>query len=108
MSVGSQLEPPPAPQDPPQPARKKRTVFLKWHKWVLGVCFAVFALELGVFLIVFPWLSSWDLNWVPLQSPELRVIWMSRYFRGGLTGLGLVNVYVGIGELARQVRALFR
>ena len=45
---------------------------------------------------------------VPLQNAMLRTIWMSPYFRGALSGLGLVNIYIGLGELGRQMcRGLF-
>ncbi len=107
MNTGPQMTQP-APQPGPEEQSPDRSRLLKWHKRVLGLCLALFAIELGVFLIVFPWLRSWDLNWVPLQSPEMRAIWMSPYFRGALTGLGLVNLYVGFEELLRQLRSLFQ
>jgi hypothetical protein len=106
MSIGSQIEPPLPPAGPEE--RPKSTKLLKWYQRVLGFCFAVFALEVGLFLLVFPWLPAWDLNWVPLQTPQLRILWMSSYFRGALSGLGMVNLYVGFSELARQLRSLFR
>jgi hypothetical protein len=104
MSISPHIETP-----PPSGPRESRPVgrFFKWHQRILGFCFAIFALELGLFLLVFPWLRSWDLNWVPLQSPALRTFWLSPYFRGALSGLGLVNLYVGISELGRQLRLLF-
>ncbi len=105
MSIGSQLEPPPPP--PNQPEHPPAHQFLRWQKRVLGFCFALFALEVGLFLIIFPWRDSWDLNWVPLQNAKLRLIWMSPYFRGALSGLGLVNIYVGLAELGRQLKGLF-
>ena len=105
MSVSPEIAPPP-PTDPDNQARSGR--LLKWHRRVLSFCFAIFALEVGIFLLVFPWLRSWDLNWAPLQSPAIRAIWMSPYFRGALSGLGLVNLYVGVTELGRELRGLFR
>lgn len=106
MSISPEIESTPPPADPKnaRPAPK----LLKWHRRVLGICFAIFALELGIFLFVFPWLRSWDLNWVPLQSESLRGLWMSPYFRGSLSGVGLLNLYVGIAELGRQLRQWLR
>ncbi len=107
MNTGSQMTQP-APQPDPEAQHLNGSRMAKWHKRVLGLCFALFAIEVGIVLVVFPWLRSWDLNWVPLQSPEMRAIWMSPYFRGALTGLGLVNLYVGFEEFLRQLRSLFQ
>lgn len=93
------------PALPPPPA--KPSGFLRWQRRVLGFCLVIFAFEIGMFLIVFPWLHNWDLNWVPLHSQRLSDIWMSRYFRGVLSGLGLLNIYVAFAELVRQLKAMF-
>jgi hypothetical protein len=80
---------------------------MRWHRRVLGFCLVIFAFELGLFLLVFPWLSNWDQNWVPVHSPRFASLWMSRYFRGALSGLGLLNIYVALAEAAKQLRSLF-
>ena len=95
----------PAPPIPPAPA--KPTGFMRWQRRVLGFCLVVFAFELGLFLIIFPWQRNWDLSWAPRHSAILAEIWMSRYFRGALSGLGLLNIYVALGELVRQLKAMF-
>ncbi len=98
----------PQPTVTPEPPRTdKSTRFMRWHRRVLGFCLVLFALELGLFLLIFPWLRSWELSWVPVHSPKLVAIWMSRYFRGALSGLGLLNIYIAGVEFVRQVRALF-
>jgi hypothetical protein len=108
MSTEPQVIPAPLPPEGEERKLKSPHHFSKWHERVLGFCFALFALELGLFLVIFPWLSSWDVSWVPLQSRALRTVWMNAYLRGALSGLGLVNLYIGFGELARQLRSLFR
>jgi hypothetical protein len=72
------------------------TRLVRWHRRVLGICLVIFAFELGLFLLVFPWLPNWDLNWIPLHSP----------FRGALSGLGLLNIYVAVVEAGRQIAAV--
>lgn len=61
-----------------------------------------------MFLLVFPWLPTWEMNWVPLHSAGLATIWLSPYFRGLLSGLGLLNIYVAIAEAIKQLKSLFR
>jgi hypothetical protein len=83
------------------------TPFVRWHRRILGICLIIFAFELGLFLLVFPWLPSWDLNWIPLHSRVLSDLWMNQYFRGALSGLGLLNIYVAVIEAGRQVLTAF-
>ncbi|MBV9155790.1 MAG: hypothetical protein JO097_05990 [Acidobacteriaceae bacterium] len=96
--------PPVAPATPPE-AKPER--FVRWHHRILAFCLIVFAFELGLFLLVFPWLSNWDLNWIPVHSPRLFHIWMSRYFRGAISGLGLLNIYIALAEFVKQVKMFF-
>ena len=97
--------PPPVSSAPP-PTSKPRG-FMRWHRRILGFCLVIFAFELGLFLLVFPWLDKWDLSWIPVHSPRFSDIWMSRYFRGALSGLGLLNIYVAFAEFMKQVKSLF-
>ena len=80
---------------------------MKWHRRVLGFCLAIFAFELGLFLVVFPWRDNWDLSWVAVHSHRFSSLWMSRYFRGALSGLGLLNIYIAFAELLRQLKSIF-
>jgi hypothetical protein len=89
----------------PAPVRPNR--FIRWHRRTLGICLVIFAFELGLFLLVFPWLSNWDLSWVPLHSARFAAVWMSPYFRGALGGLGLLNLYVAFAEALRLVKSFF-
>jgi len=83
------------------------THFVRWHRRVLGLCLVIFAFELGLFLLVFPWLPNWDVNWIPLHSHLMSDFWMNQYFRGALSGLGLLNIYVAVTEAGRQILAFF-
>jgi hypothetical protein len=83
------------------------TRFVRWHRRILGVCLVIFAFELGLVLLVFPWLNSWDLNWLPLHFRVLSIVWSNPYFRGALSGLGLLNIYVAFAEASRQIARLF-
>ena len=78
------------------------------HAWYhkLGIfLFIIVCFEVGAFLTVFPWTSQWDTNSVASLFPLLRDLWVSSYFRGALSGLGLLNIYISLGEVSRLRRA---
>ena len=95
-------------QAPPAPPPQRPTSRLAGlHRRVLGFCMVIFALEIGVFLTVFPWLSNWDQSWIPVHAPRLAGLWMSPYFRAALSALGILNIYIAGMELISQLRSIF-
>lgn len=75
-----------------------------WLEKTAAVVFVVLCFELGVFLLVFPWLDWWKVNWFSGLSPEWGQIWDSAYFRGAVSGLGLVDIVISFGEVIRLRR----
>lgn len=75
-----------------------------WHNRLLGFCLAIFTFEIGLFLIAFPWTDKWDPNYLQDLVPFLRAVWNDPYFRGGVTGLGFVNLYIAYLEITRLLR----
>jgi hypothetical protein len=75
--------------------------------WVhkLGIfLFIIVCFEVGAFLTVFPWTPQWENNSVANLLPLLRGFWISSYFRGAVSGLGLLNIYISLGEVSRLRR----
>ena len=94
------LSPEPIPQVAEAP-RKPRT----WQSRLLSICFIIFTFEIGAFLVIIPWIEdSWSVNAIQEFIPVLQQIWVDPYFRGAITGLGLVNVYIAFHELMRLFR----
>lgn len=94
--LGPQLADEPRPT--PQPAK---------HTWIhkLGIfLFVIVCFEVGAFLTVFPWTPQWDNNSLAALFPWLHNLWSSSYFRGALSGLGLLNIYISLGEVSRLRR----
>jgi len=77
---------------------------LAWHRKLGILVFVLFCFEVGIFLLVFPWLQSWDVSWFAGMSPVVHDVWISPFFRGALSGLGLVNIYISLGEIGRLRR----
>ncbi len=90
---------------PPVPPRLK-AIGLRRRLWV--VLFALLAFEIGTFLVVFPWMDSWTLNHLPTFFPgheiELQDLWDDPYFRGSLSCLGLLNVFIGLRAALQLIR----
>ena len=96
------------PTAPAPPSQTKPEPFMSWHRRLLGLCLMIAAFSLGIILVVFPWLRDWDLNWIAVHSQRFSDIWMSRYFRGALSGLGLLNIYIALSEFVTQLKSIFR
>jgi hypothetical protein len=56
----------------------------------------LFWLELGLALILVPWLDLWDTNYFLYQYPALALVLKNPFLRGAISGLGLVNVMLSI------------
>ncbi|HVW83594.1 MAG TPA: hypothetical protein VHB50_02900 [Bryobacteraceae bacterium] len=78
-----------------------------WFRRLSSVLFIIFCFELGLFLLIYPWTEAWTQNYfstaVPDQiEPAWRQLWNNPYLRGGVSGLGLVNVWVAVAEVFRM------
>jgi hypothetical protein len=69
-----------------------------------AICFALLAFEIGGFLMVFPWMEAWHLNHFPSFYPPLFDVWDDPYFRGSISGLGVVDVIIAIWQTARLIK----
>ena len=76
----------------------------RWYHKLGSVMTAIFCFELGVFLLVFPWSSLWDANYFTFLPLWARDIWINPYFRGAISGLGLLNIYISFLEVFRLRR----
>jgi hypothetical protein len=96
-------QPPPASAPPPlenQPAPRSTTAKL------LGLLVVIVCFEVGVFLLVFPWMDAWSQNWFASQNVWMMDLFESNYFRGALSGLGAINIYISFAEMMRLLRGV--
>ena len=93
------MNPPSRVEAPP------RTVYRGgWQTKFRILLFIVFAFEIGFFLLVFPWMEGWDRTSIPVLVPLLAHFWDNPYFRGAISGLGAVNIYISLLEIGRLRR----
>lgn len=60
----------------------------------------LFCLELGVFLVVLPWSGVWERNYFLFRYPTLGPWVLNYYLRGAISGLGLVDIGLGVWTAA--------
>lgn len=58
-------------------------------------------IEVGLLLIVLPWSGFWERNYFAVGWPGVHAFITNNFVRGGVTGLGLVNLVAGFVDLAR-------
>jgi hypothetical protein len=65
-----------------------------------------YCFEVGLFLIVAPWWlpQVWEDNYFFFFIPKLKLIFMNGFFRGGVSGIGIINIYLGIVEIVQNER----
>ncbi len=70
----------------------------RWYHKLASVLYVVLCFEIGLFLIFFPWSDYWKPNFLADFSPEWGMLWVNPYFRGAISGIGLINIYFSITE----------
>ena len=71
---------------------------------VLFVIYVLYCLEVGIFLLVFPWMRLWDQNLLLQYSSYVRLLFLNDFFRGAVSGLGIANLILGVWEIAHFQR----
>lgn len=62
------------------------------------IIFVVFCMEVGIMLVVLPWKQLWINNPLVLRFPTLHAFLGNYFVRGMFSGLGLVDLWIGIWE----------
>lgn len=56
--------------------------------------------EAGLLLVLIPWSAFWDRNYFAEAMPALRELLTNNFVRGAVSGLGVINIFAGLAELA--------
>jgi hypothetical protein len=96
-------QPPPA-QEVQQQTAVPRIASGSWFRKFSAVVFVVFCFEIGLFLLIYPWTDAWTDNNISLLGRgefELswRQLWNDPYFRGAVSGIGVLNLWIALVEL---------
>lgn len=75
-----------------------------WYQKVWAVLLVTFCLEIGFFLLFFPWTTYWETNYFSQAIPAWHLYWYNSYVRGAVSGLGALNLYIAVLEIFRLRR----
>ena len=64
-----------------------------------------FFFEFGFALLIVPWSAFWDRNYFAEVVPALHAIITNNFVRGAVSGLGVINLLSGLGELISIILA---
>jgi len=73
---------------------------------LLAIAFILFCFEIGLFLVFVPWSDLWDHNVLLAYSLHLRGVLLNNFVRGAVSGLGVVDLVLGVSELGRFWKSL--
>jgi len=71
------------------------TLWLHRSSLVISV---IFCIELGMLLAILPWTRVWTDNSYLLAYPALKIFLQNNFVRGMITGIGLLDIWLGIAE----------
>jgi hypothetical protein len=81
--------------------RKSYSTARLWLRRIGVLLFVFLCATIGVMLMIVPWRPEWSDNPLLMPYPVLRDLIGSGFMRGLVTGLGLLNVWVGFWEALR-------
>jgi hypothetical protein len=88
-----------------QPANSNPEGLIKPHARALaliqGVIYVAYSFVVGFFLLCLPWMEIWENNYILYLYPQLQTIVANPFLKGGVLGLGIVNILIGIQEIVK-------
>ena len=66
---------------------------------MMRLLLTIFFFEVGLVLAVAPWSAYWERNYFAAVVPALHAVITNAYFRGAVSGLGVINLLAAASEL---------
>ncbi len=77
-----------------------------WMHKVFVIVYVLFCIELGLVLVALPWMSDyWFSGSLLARWPELQQIMQSGFVRGAISGLGVLDIWLGFSEAVHHLRS---
>ena len=69
-----------------------------WMQRSFLIIFVLLCIEIGIVLVAVPWRPIWSDNALLANYPHLRTFLRLGFVRGMITGIGLLDIWIGIWE----------
>jgi hypothetical protein len=69
-----------------------------WMHRISLVIYVIFCVEVGMLLAALPWMRIWTENSLVFGYPTLKAVLQHGFVRGAVTGIGLLDIFLGIWE----------
>jgi hypothetical protein len=80
--------------------------FKYWIKVLLIILYIAYCIDGGFFLVIAPWFQFWQQNVFRYHFPPIKYVFDNFYVRGAISGIGLLLMGIGIGELRNIFRQI--
>ncbi len=60
---------------------------------------SIYFFQVGAVLIVAPWTTFWDGNYLMESQPFVQLMFKTSFMRGGVSGIGVINIWAGAVDL---------
>jgi hypothetical protein len=80
------------------PEARTETRVEVWLRRLVVLLFVFICASVGVFLVILPWRPEWTHNRLLLSYPGLRQFMVSGFVRGVVSGLGMLDIWIGFWE----------
>jgi hypothetical protein len=77
----------------------------------LAILYILFCFEIGICLLVFPWLNLWSSNFFVSHYPWVASLARNYFVRGAISGIGIADMWLAFYEVwhfPRKAKALRR
>ncbi len=72
-----------------------------WMQRTFLVVYVLFCVEIGLVLTALPWTRVWTDNSLIVSLPTLRAVAQHNFVRGMISGIGLLDIWLGVWEAVR-------
>ncbi len=73
----------------------------RWAARIFLVVEVIIWVELGMILAIVPWMRAWSDNGLVLNYPRIRELLSMDFVRGVVSGIGLLDIWVGVWQAIR-------